>query len=29
MEKIMTDVMFDASQKKVVVTAEMVREGLK
>ena len=29
MEKIMTDVMFDASQKKVVVTVEMVREGLK
>ena len=29
MERIMTDVMYDASSKKVVVTADMVREGLK
>ena len=29
MEKIMTDVMYDAASKKVVVTADMVKEGLR
>ena len=29
MERIMTDVMYEASGKKVVVTAEMVKDGLK
>ena len=29
MERIMTDIMYDAPSKKVVVTADMVKEGLK
>ena len=29
MERIMTDIMYDAPDKKVVVTAQMVKEGLK
>ena len=29
MERIMTDIMYDAPSKKIVVTADMVKEGLK
>ena len=29
MERIMTDIMYDAPAKKIVVTADMVKEGLK
>ena len=29
MERIMTDIMYDAPGKKVVVTAQMVKDGLK